>query len=72
MGNNGDSLTKAGISHRWATEIYRGSNPDCIDCARWFKGWTWGIDCRDMIGKTGSGKCFRPMGTALAWNEVEE
>ena len=79
MGSNGDSLTKAGISHWWATEIYRGSNPDCLDCARWFKGWT-GKDCRDMIGKTGkrdagqvvSGKCFRPIGTALTWHEVEE
>jgi hypothetical protein len=82
IGNNSDGvkLSKAGISHWWATEIYITANPDpCLVCARYFEGWT-GKDCRDMIGKVGSrqngqvvsGKCFRPIGTALVYDEVQE
>jgi hypothetical protein len=82
VGNNSDNfkLSKAGISHWWATEIYRTANPvTCLDCARHFEGWK-GKDCRDMMEKTSKRedggcdpfKCFRPIGTALVYDEVEE
>jgi len=82
VGNNSDGvkLSKAGISHWWATEIYRTWKPEtCCNCARYFEGWT-GEDCQNIIDQTClrqsgyvvTGKCFRPIGTALVYDEVEE
>jgi len=71
VGNNSDSVSSA-IYPPWNREVrISGSTfPECISCAR-------GRDvegCGDMWNEPGLKNkwCFRPIGTALVYDEVEE
>ena len=70
VGNNSDSVFSVTYPPwKWAVTVSGSTSPECIDCARGrdVKG------CGDVWEIPGvSGKCFRPIGTALVYDEVQE